>query len=342
MSERSLRIDLHTHILPERWPDLRERYGYGGFVQLEHHEPGRARMEIDGHCFRVIEENCWSAARRIEECDRQGIDVQVLSTVPVMFCYWAKPQDAHDLARLLNDDLAAVVAAHPSRFVGLGTVPLQDPDLAMAELERCVGELGMAGVQIGSHVNEWNLDRPELFPFFDRAAKLGTAVFVHPWDMLGSERMKRYWMAWLVGMPTETTLAICSVLFGGVVRRLPALRLAFAHGGGSLPGTFGRIEHGFRVRPDLVGVDNDRPPREELRRLYFDSLVHDAAALRLLIGLVGVERIALGTDYPFPLGELQPGRLIDSLDDLDAAQRARLLSGTALEFLGVDAARFDL
>ena len=166
-------------------------------------------------------------------------------------------------------------------------------------------------------------------------------IFVHPWDMLGGERMKRFWMAWLVGMPTETTLAICSVLFGGVVRRLPALRLAFAHGGGSLPGTFGRIEHGFNVRPDLVAVNNDRPPREELRRLYFDSLVHDAAMLRMLIGLVGVERIALGSDYPFPLGELQPGALIDSLEQLDAAQRARLLAGTALEFLGLAAARFE-
>jgi aminocarboxymuconate-semialdehyde decarboxylase len=193
--------------------------------------------------------------------------------------------------------------------------------------------LGLAGVQIGSHVNAWNLDQPELFPVFARAEELGAAVFVHPWDMLCPERMTRYWLPWLVGMPTETALAICSMIFGGVLERLPRLRVAFAHGGGSFPGTLGRIEHGFHVRPDLVAVDNDVHPREYVRRIYFDSLVHDAAALRFLLEQVGVERVALGTDYPFPLGEARPGELIESMPDLGAAERERLLAGTALEFL---------
>lgn len=336
MNTRRPRIDIHTHILPERWPDLKERYGYGGFVRLDHHRTGCARMMRDGHFFREIGANCWSAARRMEECDRDGVTVQVLSTVPVMFSYWAKPADTDDLARLLNDDLARSVAVSPKRFVGLGTLPMNAPDLAIRELTRCKRELGFAGVQIGSHVNEWNLDAPELFPVFQCAAELGAAVFVHPWDMLGSERMGKYWLPWLVGMPAETSLAICSILFGGVLERLPNLRIGFAHGGGSFPATIGRIQHGFDVRPDLCAVDNRVGPREYLGRFYLDSLVHDAEVLRYLVALVGADRIALGSDYPFPLGESAPGSLIESLEDLPEEGRRRMLWGTAEEFLGLD------
>jgi aminocarboxymuconate-semialdehyde decarboxylase len=330
-----MKIDLHTHILPRDWPNLRERYGCGGFVQMEHTGTGCARMMIDGKFFREVEENCWNPQRRLEDCERHGVAMQVLSTVPVMFSYWAKPEHGHDLARMLNDHIAGVVRDHPKRFAGLGTLPMQAPDLAIRELERCVGELGLRGVQIGSHVNGWNLDHPALFPVLQTAERLGAAVFVHPWDMLAKDRTAKYWLGWLVGMPAETTLAICSVIFGGVLERLPRLRIAFAHGGGSFAGTIGRIEAGFRCRPDLVAVDNRRGPREYLDRLYLDSLVHDAEALRGLIRLVGAERIALGTDYPFPLGEQEPGRLIESLAELSAAVRERLLAGTAREFLGI-------
>jgi aminocarboxymuconate-semialdehyde decarboxylase len=330
-----MKIDLHTHILPPNWPDLRQRYGYGGFVQLEHHGPGCARMVIDGQSFREIEDNCWDPGRRLADCARHGVTVQVLSTVPVMFSYWARPEHADDLARMLNDHLAEVVRQHPTRFAGLGTLPMQDPDRAVRELERCVRDLGLRGVEIGSHVNDWNLDHPALFPVFAAAERLGAAVFVHPWDMMAKERMRQYWLGWLVGMPAETCLAICSLIFGAVLERLPRLRVAFAHGGGSFPGTVGRIEHGFRVRPDLCAVENDKAPRHYLGKFYLDSLVHDADALRHLVRLVGAERVALGSDYPFPLGEEAPGALIESMRDLSEPTRQRLLAGTALEFLGL-------
>jgi aminocarboxymuconate-semialdehyde decarboxylase len=330
-----MKIDLHTHILPRQWPSLCERYGYGGFVSLEHHGPGCARMMIDGRCFREIHDNCWDPARRIEECDRHGVALQVLSTVPVMFSYWAKPEHTLDLSRLLNDHLAEVVRAHPHRFAGLGTLPMQAPELAVRELERSVRELGLCGVQIGSHVNDWELGHPALLPVFEAAQELGAAVFVHPWDMAGKERMSRYWLAWLVGMPSETALAICSLIFAGVLEKLPRLRLCFAHGGGAFPGIIGRIEHGFQVRPDLCAVDNHVNPRSYLGRFWVDSLVHDADALRTLLRLMGERRIVLGSDYPFPLGEGVPGTLIESMTDLAEETRARFLRLNALEFLGL-------
>ncbi len=328
-----MKIDLHTHILPENWPNLRERYGYGGFLEIDHVAPCRARLIVDGRPFRDIEDNCWEPRVRTEQMDRDGVGVQVLSTVPVMFSYWSRPSDGHDLARLLNDHLAWVVATNPKRFVGLGTVPLQAPDLAVAELERCVSDLRLPGVQIGTHVNDWNLDQPELFPFFQRAEELGAAIFVHPWEMLAPERMKKYWLPWLIGMPTESAIAIASMIFGGVLEKLPKLRICFAHGGGSFAGVLGRLDHGFEARPDLVAVTNPFPPSKYLGRFYVDSLTHDPDLLRRLIELIGANRIALGSDYPFPLGETLPGEMIESLADLTTDQKEWLLFRSALEFL---------
>ena len=334
-----LKIDVHTHILPEKLPDFRKVPGGERFVQIEHHTLGRARMIINGSLFREIESNSWNVEARLAQCDAAAVDVQVLSTVPVMFSYWAEPDPALDLAKYLNDHIAGVVAAHPARFAGLGTIPMQSPDLAIRELTRCVRDLGLSGIEIGSNVNGANLDSPELFPVFEAAATLDAAVFVHPWEMAGRDRMTRYWLPWLVGMPAEVSLAICSLIFGGVLERLPALRIAFAHGGGAFPATIGRIVRGFEARPDLCAVSNDVSPREYLRRIYVDSLVHDPLMLRYLVDSMGPDRIALGSDYPFPLGEPRPGELIDSCG-FPEDTRARLLHATALEWLDLPAARF--
>ncbi len=341
-----LKIDIHTHILPPEIPNFKKAFGYGGFIQLEQaHDAklgcGYCNMVDDsGKFFRRVENNCFDPATRIEEYNKFGVQVQVLSTVPVMFSYWAKPQDGLTVAQFLNDHLATVVQNNPKNFVGLGTLPMQDPDLAIREAQRCVKDLGLHGFQIGSHINQWNLSDPALFPVYEELEKLGASLFVHPWDMMGQERMPQYWLPWLVGMPAETSLAICSMIFGGIFEKFPKLRVAFAHGGGSFPFTLGRIQHGFEARADLCAVDNSISPKASIGKFWVDSLVHDEASLKFLVEIFGAERIALGTDYPFPLGELKPGRLIEQ-SGFSPETKRWLHSESALAFLGLKKEYFN-
>lgn len=333
-----LTIDIHTHILPEHIPDFGRRFGYGGFIHLDHHKPGCARMMQDDRFFREVQANCWDPEVRMRECDEHRVHVQVISTVPVMFSYWARPHDTLVLSQFLNDHIAGIVQRWPRRFVGLGTVPMQDPDLAVKELARCKA-IGLAGIQVGTHIEGMNLGEPRLLPVFQACEELGLCVFVHPWDMMGRERMDKYWLPWLVGMPAETALAISSMIFSGLLVKLPKLRVAFAHGGGAFPATIGRIQHGFEVRPDLCAVDNNVPPRDHLGRFWIDALVHDPAMLTYVTDLLGADRVAMGTDYPFPLGELEPGSLVRGMP-WDDAKKELLLSGAALQWMALERSAF--
>jgi len=331
-----MKIDVHTHILPANWPDLNEKYNTHGFVTISPVDSCHAKMMIGDELFREIDNRTWDESARIGECDKHNVNIQVLSTVPVMFSYWAKPEYTYDLSKYLNDHIAGVVAKFPERFIGLGTLPMQDSKLAIKELERCVKELGMAGIEIGTHIHGKNLDDHSIFDIFQAAEELGASVFVHPWDMLGRDRMSEYWLPWLVGMPAETSLAICSMIFGGVFERLKKLKVCFAHGGGSFPFTIGRIEHGFNVRPDLVQKRNNINPRSYLNSFYLDSLVLDKTLLRYMVELMGEDNIVMGSDFPFPLGEHKPGELIESMSELSASVKEKLLWKNAAEFLSIE------
>lgn len=285
--------------------------------------------------FRVVGQNCIKEEARIKEMDETDVTIQVLSTIPVLFNYWAKAADGLETSRFFNDHIAGTVAKNSKRFVGLGTVPLQDVDLAINEMERCVKELKMPALEIGTNINGENLSEKKFFRFYEAAEELGCALFIHPWEMMGEDKMQKYWLPWLVGMPAETSRAICSMIFGGVFEKFPKLRVAFAHGGGSFPFTIGRIQHGFDVRPDLVAVDNAIAPSEYAGKFWVDSLVHDKNAFRYLLEVIGADKICLGSDYPFPLGEHKPGRLIEKMR-LGKKIEKKLFYRNAEEWLGIN------
>ena len=319
--------------MPPTMPNWIKKFGYGEFIHLEHRNCEACMMKGD-KLFRVVENNCFEVDLRLKEMDETQVTMQVLSTIPVLFNYWAKPVDGYETSRFFNDHIAESVTKHPNRFIGIGTVPLQDIDLAIKEMERCVNELKMPGLEIGSNINGKNLSDKYFFPFYAAAEKLGCALFVHPWEMMGENDMQKYWLPWLVGMPAETSRAICSMIFGGVFEQFPNLRIAFAHGGGSFPITIGRIEHGFNVRPDLVAIDNPINPRNYIGKFWIDSLVHDENTLNFIVDLLGENNICMGSDYPFPLGEHKPGKLIEE-SNLSNSIKDKLLFANAKQWLGI-------
>jgi aminocarboxymuconate-semialdehyde decarboxylase len=328
-----MKIDIHTHIMPEKMPNWIQKFGYGEFIHLEQRNCKACMMKGD-KLFREVENNCFDANVRLKEMDETDVSIQVLSTIPVLFNYWAKPKDGLETSQFLNDHIADTVLKNGSRFIGIGTVPLQDIDMAIQEMERCLTELKMPGLEIGSNVNGENLSSKKFFPFYKRAAELNCSLFVHPWEMMGQDVMQDYWLPWLVGMPAETSRAICSMIFAGVFEQFPTLRVAFAHGGGSFPITIGRIEHGFKVRPDLVAVHNAVNPRNYLGKFWIDSLVHDDKAMQFIVDLMGDDKICLGSDYPFPLGEQRPGALIDSMN-FSKTTKEKLFFKNACDWLGI-------
>lgn len=326
-----MKLDIHTHIMPGKMPNWVQKFGYGEFIHLEHRNCKACMMKGD-MLFREVDDNCFDAAVRLKEMMETGVNMQVISSIPVLFNYWAKPEHGLETSRFFNDHIAETVVKHPGHFIGIGTVPLQDVQLAIKEMERCVTELGMPGLEIGSNINGMNLSDASLHPFYKRAEELNCSLFVHPWEMMGEKDMKDYWLPWLVGMPAETSRAICSMIFGGVFEKFPKLKVAFAHGGGSFPATLGRIEHGFHVRPDLVAKDNPLNPAAYVGRFWIDSLVHDAATLQFVLNLFGNDKICLGSDYPFPLGEHIPGKLINEMA-LPSVTKDKLLFKNAGDWL---------
>jgi aminocarboxymuconate-semialdehyde decarboxylase len=256
-----------------------------------------------------------------------------------MFSYWAKPLDCLALSEFLNDHIGKLVEKYPKQYIGLGTVPMQDTELAVKELER-FKEIGLVGLQIGSNINDENLNEERFYPVFEACERLNLAVMVHPWNMMGEKNMQRYWLPWLVGMPAETSRAICSMIFGGIFEKLPKLRVMYAHAGGSFLPTIGRIEHGFNCRPDLVAIDNNFNPRNYISKFWVDSITHDPLILEYVLKLQGSKKVMLGSDYPFPLGDLEIGKFIEEMN-LSEQVKEDIFCNSVLEWLDLSKNKFS-
>ena len=327
-------IDIHTHILPPGWEDWAARYGVSGWPACRLHDACNATLYLGEKEFRKLDERSFSPARRIADMDAEAIGLQMISPVPVMLCYWGAAEATDAFARMQNDFIAGVVQKHAGRFVGAGTVALQDARLAIRELER-LKQMEFPAVEIGSQVNGRDFDDPQLFDFFAAAQQLDLAVFVHPQGpSIGQERMGQYYLPFMVGYPADSALAAARLILGGVLERLPRLRLCFAHGGGAFPAALGRLDHGHRVRPEAKKFIA-QPPSRYAKSLYFDTLTHDPRLLAFNLEKFGSERIMIGSDYPFDMGVDHPLAQLEGLA-LSQADRDNITHKTAQRFLRLD------
>lgn len=321
-------IDVHTHVVPPGWPDL----GSPDDLWLRTDTPATATIMQGDREFRRITDACWNADTRLADMEADGIDIQVVLPTPVFFGYGRTAQDATRIAGIFNDLTLEVTAQAPDRLLPFCQVPLQDPDAACRELDRCL-DAGHRGVEIGNHVGDRDLDDAGLITFLQHCAAQGVPVFVHPWDMRSAPRTDPWMLEWLVSMPAETQLSLLRLALSGAFDRLPAsLRIGFAHGGGSFAYWAGRADNAWHQRRDLVGADSEHPPSHYADRVYVDSVVFSDTALGVLLAVHGPDRIVLGSDYPYPLGERPAGQVIRTASLADDV-RAQLLSANAEAFL---------
>ena len=328
-------IDVHCHLAtppsragiePHRRPEF-EPYDY--FM-------GQESIDHNKVMFPSIVDQLTKPAARLEHMDRMGVDIQGLATFVSEYFYWAPAAEAAESARMQNDNLASAASAHPDRFALFGaTVPLQDVDRAIAEMDRVVDELGFKGLQIGGTVDGHNLDEPRFRPFWAAVEAKGVPVILHPNGYPESHRFGDYFLTNCIGNPLETMVAVTRMIFGGLFEEHPGIKLVLLHGGGYLPFYCSRADHTWEVRPETRVKIPDRPPSDYMKMLYYDTMVFQPLYLRHLVEIVGADRVMLGTDYPFDMGETDPVGLIDATDGISAAERDEIKGGTAARLFGL-------
>lgn len=327
-----MRIDFHTHIYPLDLPNFSRKYNNDKWPVLQPKCSCGADIMVSGKLFREVTNQVWDPLKRIEDMKKEGVDMQVISPVPVTFSYWAPVEQALELAQFQNDFIAEVVKEHGNYFIGLGTVPLQDASIAIEEMRRCK-EIGIVGIEIGTNINGENLDADYLYPFFKAAEELEMPLFIHPWETLAKDRTPRHNFMYTVGMPSETALAAASLIWSGVMEKCPNLKVCFAHGGGSFAYILPRLDQGWEVWPHLRVTEH--PPSYYAKKFYFDSLVYDKDNLVFLIDTFGYEKIIMGSDYPFLLREINPGKVVDESNQLPEDVKKAILGENALTFLNL-------
>jgi aminocarboxymuconate-semialdehyde decarboxylase len=327
-------IDMHTHFFPRVTREEAAKLDPARAPWLQVNADGSGQIMTGDRPFRPVQAMLWDPARRLEAMDRDGIDLQIFCATPVMFGYAYPAAAARDWCARMNDRALEFAAQAPRRLKPLAQVPLQETEAACREASRAKAA-GHLGVQIGNHLGEKNLDDAALVAFLAHCGNEDIPVLVHPWDMMGTERMKRWMLPWLVSMPAETQLGIVSLILSGAFERLPrGLKLCFAHGGGSFAWLLGRVDNAWQHR-DIVRQDCPQPPSSYVDRFSVDSAVFDPDALALLVKVMGAERVMLGSDSPFPLGEQQVGALVRGHGGLSARDKQAILGGNAARFFGL-------
>lgn len=332
-AHRPLTIDVHCHAISPELLQAARRGGARYGVELVERDRGLVLAMEGGSASKAIPPELTDLDARLAAMDRQGVDVQVLSSWADFTGYGMPARQGAAFSRLQNETLAELVRSQPSRFVGSATVPLQDPELAAQVLEDALARLDLRAVQIATQVGETQLDDPRLDRFWSAAASLGVLVLVHPYAEQALPALRPYYLSNLVGNPWQTSVALARLLFGGVLERHPVLRVSFAHGGGFLPYQVGRLGRGFASRPETRAGGTTSDPRSLLRRCYFDTVLNDPRAIRYLAETVGSDRLLLGSDYPFESGDPDPVSSVRAA--LPPTQQASVLSSTAAQLLGV-------
>lgn len=328
-------LDVHCHFFPQAFLDAAR--GPNSFrASLARRADGREHLVCPGNFDHPLTPDFYAADQMLADMDRARIQMAAISAAPPTLSYWAEAGAARELASAMNESIAQRVAAHPERFLGLATVPLQDIDASITEAKRAIRTLGLHGFQIGSNVGGKNLNHPDYFPFFATVAALNVPLFVHPYIPAGEERMQEYYLHNLLGMVAETGLAIASIIYGGVLERLPTLKIIFAHAGGVFPYIVGRMDHGYKVRANECTAAIPQPPSHYLRQVYFDCMAFNPRALRYLVDTVGAEHVLLGSDYPFDMGPIGgPVAEVQANEYLTATEKAQICGGAAMALFGL-------
>jgi len=324
-------IDVHAHFYPERFLAAVETWGAPFGARVDRSDPRGPVLVAPGTPTRPLEPRFFDLPARLRSMDRQGVEVQALSlTIPMV--YWADGAAGHRLARAFNDAASEAHTAHPDRFVGCATLPMQDPPRAAQELERASGLPGIRAVYLGTNMNGRELSDPAFFPIFERCQALKLPVLLHPITVIGAERLQPFYLHNLLGNPFDTAVAAAHLVFGGVLDRLPQLQVCLPHAGGALPYLAGRLQRGQRVRPEARKAAR-RPVTAYLRRFSYDTISHNPRALRYLIDTVGADRVMLGSDFCFDMGYERPVQVVTGLRGFRQADQARILRGNAQRLL---------
>jgi len=333
--KKAVAVDIHCHIsTPETEPLVRdlltpEKEPFLRFTTAE-------TREITQKQLAALLPKLTDPQEKLKDMDKMGIAIQAISPAPFQYYYWTDGELGLKLARMQNDRVAEIVRSHPDRFVGMGTLPLQDTEKAVQELERVVKELGFHAVEISSNVTGVDLDDPRFEPFWAKAQELDVLVFIHPLGFTDAERMKDYLLNNVIGQPLEEAVFVSHLIFSGVLERYPNLKIVVGHGGGYLPYYPGRMDHAYAVRPECK-KHISRPPSEYLKKLYFDTIVYQQPSLEYLVRYAGSDHVLLGTDYPFDMGETDPVGFVNKLKSVSQAEREKILGGNAMRLLKIKA-----